>query len=308
MKKSRVLLLGTLAVGAALAFAALATGEPPVPSVFTDVTNPATRVTTTFVDANGDTVTKTTIDGNFTSVANGMTGLFHTTIFRIAHAATGKSDTTGVDICTACVDTAGHTGSIANHLIGVSGGTTHTDLGNATGTLVNDRGTFALSSASGVTTDTGVLAKSPCISGVHAGPLTVASGDSQCLASGAIQAGPVDVQRGGHFYSSGAMILGPLTADMPGAVSICGTFVAGPLTVSGATAPVLIGEPATGDCPGNQIAGPVWITGNTTGTDFSGNTVYGPATLTNDVGGFVFGELPMAANTIYGPVTTSGNA
>jgi hypothetical protein len=63
---------------------------------------------------------------------------------------------------------------------------------------------------------------------------------------------------------------------------------------------------ATGDCPGNQIAGPVSITGSTTGTDFSGNAVYGPATLTNDVGRFVFGDL--VANTIYGSVTTSGNA
>jgi hypothetical protein len=62
-----------------------------VPSVFTDVTDPATRVTTTFTDANGDVVTKTTIDGHFTSVTNGVTGPFHTTIFRIAHAATGRA-------------------------------------------------------------------------------------------------------------------------------------------------------------------------------------------------------------------------
>jgi hypothetical protein len=305
MTKTRMLLLGALAVAFALALAALAAGEPPVTSTFTDVTDPTTRVTTTFVDANGDTVTKTTIDGHFTSVTNGMTGPFHTTIFRISHAATGKSDTTGVDFCTACVDTAGNSGTIANHLIGVTGSTTHTDLGNATGTLGSDRGTFTLGNAMGVTTDTGVLAKSPCISGLHAAPLTVAPGDSQCLAPGAMQAGPVDVQSGGHFYSNGAMIFGQLTAETPGAISICGTFVAGPLTVSGATAPVLIGEPATGDCPGNQIAGPVQVTGDTQATDFSGNVVYGPATLTNDVGGFIFGDL--APNTVYGPVTTSGN-
>ena len=305
MRKRRVLLLGTLAVGFALALAAIAGGEPPVPSVFTDVTDPTTRVTTTFTDANGDVVTQTTIDGHFTSVTNGVTGPFHTTIFRIARAATGVSDTTGVDFCTACVDTAGNSGTIANHLIGVTGSPTHTDLGNATGTLASDRGTFTLSSAMGVTTDTGVLAQSPCHSGVNAGPLTVASGDSECLAPGAVQAGPVTVQSGGHFYSNGAMILGPVNADTPGAISICATFIAGSLTVSGATAPVLIGEPATGDCPGNQISGPATITGDTQGTDFSGNTVYGPVTLINDVGGFVFGDL--APNTIQGPVTSTGN-
>jgi hypothetical protein len=262
-------------------------------------------VTTTFVDANGDTVTKTTIDGHFTNVANGLTGPFHTTIFRIAHAATGKSDTTGVDFCTACVDTVGNSGSIGNHLIGVTGSPTHTDLGNATGTLVNDRGTYTLAAAMGVVTDTGVLAKSPCISGHHAGPLTVVSGDSQCLAPGAVQSGPVKVLNGGHFYSNGARITGPVKADMPGAISICGTRISGSLTVSGATAPVLIGEPATGDCPGNQITGPVTITGDTAGTDFSGNTVSGSATLTNNVGGFVFGDI--APNTITGTVTSTGN-
>src|SRR6476646_1832865 len=196
MRKRRVLLLGTLALGMALAFAAVAAGEPPVSSVFTDVTDPTTRVTTTFTNANGDTVTKTTIDGHFASVVNGIAGPFHTTIFRITHAATGKSDTTGVDFCTACVDTAGNSGAIANHLIGVTGSTTHTDLGNATGTLANDRGTFTLASAMGVVTDTGVLAKSPCISGHHPGPLTVVSGHSECLAPGAVQAGPVRGQSG----------------------------------------------------------------------------------------------------------------
>ena len=242
-------------------------------------------------------MTKTTIDGHFTSVTNGVTGPFHTTIFRIAHAATGKSDTTGVDFCTACVDTVGNSGTIANHLIGVTGSPTHTDLGNATGTLASDRGTFTLSNAMGVTTDTGVLAKSACISGVHAGPLTVVSGDSECLAPGAFQAGPVTVQSGGHFYSNGAWIAGPVRADTPGAISICGTHVFGPLTISGATAPVLLGEPATGDCPGNDISGPVTITGDTAGTDFSGNTVSGPVRLTDNVGGFIFGDSRRTRST-----------
>jgi hypothetical protein len=305
MRTRRVLPLGTLAIGFALAFAAIATGETPLPSVFTDVTDPTTRVTTTFTDANGDLVTKTTIDGHFTSVTNGVTGSFHTTIFRITHAATGKSDTTGVDFCTACVDTVGTSGTIANHLIGVTGSPTHTDLGNATGTLVNDRGTFTLSAVAGVVTDTGVLAKSPCISSIHAGPLTVVSGDSEV---------PRDRRpsgRAGHGGAWRALLLercplaGPVSADAPGAISICATAISGPVTVSGARAPVLIGEPATGDCPGNRINGPVTITGDAAGTDFSRNTVSGKATLTNNVGGFVFGDI--APNTVHGPVTITDN-
>jgi hypothetical protein len=297
-------LLTGLAVLALLGWAGAAAAEPPTPSTFTDMTDPTSRVTTTFVDANGDTVTKTTIDGHFTSVVNGVTGPFHTTIFRIAHAATGKSDTTGVDYCTSCVDIAGNSGAIGNHLLGVTGGTTHTDLGNGTGTLVNDRGTFTLSNVMGVTTDSGVLAKSACVAS-HVGPLDIASGDSECLAPGAIQTGPVTVESGGHFYANGAVITGGITATSPAAISICGTSITGPVSITGAGAPVLIGEPATGDCGGNEIIGPVWITGDAVGTDFSGNTVIGPVTLTNNVGGFVFGDI--AANTILGPVSTSGN-
>jgi hypothetical protein len=288
-----------------LGLTAVAAAEPPTASTFTDVTTPGTNTTTTFTDANGDTVTKTTIDGNFTSVVNGVTGPFHTTIFRIAHAGTGISDTTGVDYCTACTDTSGNSGAIGNHLLGATGATTHTDLGNGTGGLVNDRGTYTLARIAGVTTDTGALAKSPCISGLNAAPLEITSGDSECLAPGAFQAGPVTVDPGGHFYANGASIAGPVTAHNPAAVSICGTNIYGSLTIDGATAPVLIGEPATGDCPGNQIAGTVQISGDTLGTDFSGNTVYGSVSLTNNVGGFVAGDI--AANTIYGSLATGGN-
>jgi hypothetical protein len=291
-------------VAAGLLVVAVAAGEPPAPASFTDMTVASSRITTTSVDANGDTVTKTTIDGHFTSIANGVTGPFHTTIFRIAHAATGISDTTGVDFCTACVDTAGNAGTIANHLQGVTGGTTHTNLSEGSGGLVADRGTFTLASVMGVTTDSGVLAKSPCF-GHHSGPLVVAAGDSECLARGSHQSGPVTVEPGGSFYANGAKISGPVTATSPAAVAICDTHVSGGLTISGATGPALVGEPATGDCSGNTIDGPVKITGNTFGTDFSGNSVSGPATLTGNTGGFVFGDL--VANKVNGPVVTSGN-
>ena len=47
------------------------------------------------------------------------------------------------------------------------------------------------------------------------------------------------------------------------------------------------------------------ITGGQAGTDFSGNTVSGDATLTGNVAGFVFGDL--VPNKIKGAVVTSGN-
>ena len=121
-----------------------------------------------------------------------------------------------------------------------------------------------------MTTDTGVLAKSPCISGHHAGPLVVVSGDSECLAAGAHQSGPVTVEPGAHFFSNGATISGGVTATNPAAISICDTRIAGGLSISGATAPVLVGEPATGDCPGNRINGDVQISGDTAGHRFLG--------------------------------------
>ncbi len=183
MRKRRVLLPATVLVGFMLSFAALATGEPPAPASFTDMTVPTTRVTTTFTDANGDAVTKTTIDGHFTSVVNGVTGPFHTTIFRIAHAATGKSDTTGVDFAhvTCVVHGWEVTGiDVQTTGIGVTGSVTHTDLvgqRQAGISLWNDRGTFTTGSPGdgGVTTDSGVLAKSLCISDNHHGPLVIAS-------------------------------------------------------------------------------------------------------------------------------------
>jgi len=302
--KRRALLPAVVAACGVLWLVAVAAAEPPVSSSFTDMTDPTTRVTTSFTDSNGDTVTKTTIDGHFTSVTNGMTGPFHTTIFRIAHS-NGVADTTGVDFCLSCTDPAGNTGTIGNHLIGVTGGATHTDLGNGSAGLVNDRGTYTISSAGGVVTDSGVLATSPCIAGTHVGPLVIAVGDSECLAPGGRQVGPVIVQSGGHFYSNGASITGGLSAASPAAVSICGTHITGGLWISGATAPVLVREPATGDCNGNQLEGPVVISGDTEGTDVSGNTITGPVTLMNNVGGFIFGDV--AQNTITGSVVNSGN-
>jgi hypothetical protein len=44
---------------------------------------------------------------------------------------------------------------------------------------------------------------------------------------------------------------------------------------------------------------------NVGGVDFSGNTVSGPVTATNNTGGFMFNDF--APNTIASPITASGN-
>jgi hypothetical protein len=305
MMRKRAPLLAAFAAVGLVCWVTVAAAEPPTTSVSTDTVVPGTTHSSTFTDANGDMVRKTEVDFTWASIVNAFVGSGHATIFRITHASTGISDTTGVDSCTTCTDTAGSSGAIHGHLLGATGSVTHRTAGNGTAGLASDRGSYSRASVAGVTTDTGVLAKSPCISGHHAGPLVVASGDSECLAEDAHQSGPVTVQPGAHFFSNGAFISGGVTASSPGAISICDTRIAGRLSISGSTGPVLVGEPATGDCPGNRISGEVAITGDLAGTDFSGNTVSGSATLTGNVGGFVFGDL--AANKIAGAVVTGGN-
>jgi len=303
--RKRAPLLAAFAVIGLVCWVAVAAAEPPTTSISTDTVVPGTIQTSTFTNANGDTVTKTEVDFFWTSIVNAIAGPGHAVIFRITHASTGISDTTGVDSCLACTDIAGSSGAIHGHLLGATGSPTHRTVGNGTAGLASDRGTYTRARVAGVTTDTGVLAKSPCISGHHAGPLVVASGDSECLAKDAHQSGPVTVKPGAHFFSNGAVISGPVTATDPGAISICGTRISGGLSISSGTGPVLVGEPATGDCPGNRIAGPVSITGDQQGTDFSGNTVSAGVTLTGNVAGFVFGDL--VPNKIMGAVVTGGN-
>jgi hypothetical protein len=303
--RKRAALLAAISVVAVVCWAAVAAAEPPTTSVSTDTVVPGTTQSSTFINANGDTVTKTEVDFTWASIVNAIAGPGHAVIFRITHASTGISDTTGVDSCTACTDSAGSSGAIHGHLLGATGSSTHRTVGNGTAGLASDRGTYTRARVAGVTTDSGVLAKSPCISGHHVGPLVVVSGDSECLAAGAHQSGPVTVEAGAHFFSNGATISGGVTATNPAAISICDTRISGSLSISGATAPVLVGEPATGDCPGNRITGAVQISGGTAGTDFSGNTVTGAVTLTGNVAGFVFGDL--VPNTITGKVVTDGN-
>src|SRR5262245_35494899 len=276
---------------------------------FSDTTIASTRVVTQLgTNDEGTVLTKTTIDGSFGNLAGtlgSLTGPFHTTVLSARHT-NGITDTSGVDYCLACVDLAGHSGEIANHLIGVTGGTTHSVTGPGTAGLSDTRGTFTFVRIGTQLTDQGFLATSPpCLTGTHDGPLTAGAGESLCLGPGATVTGPVTVSDGGTLHARGASISGPVRVSDASAVAICGTEIEGPLSVSGSVGPALIGEPASGDCAGNEFDGPVRLTGNTTGLDFSGNTVSGRLVATDNVGGFMFGEF--APNAVSGPVTASGN-
>jgi len=112
--------------------------------------------------------------------------------------------------------------------------------------------------------------------------------------------GPVTVSAGGALWVSGGSITGPLRSTGPLALTLCDATVSGPVTISGTTGPVLIGGT---DCSGNNITGPVTITGNTGGVSFSGNTVTGPLAITNNSGGFLY-----SGNNVRGPATVHGNS
>ncbi|HEY9369403.1 Ig-like domain-containing protein, partial [Streptomyces sp.] len=109
----------------------------------------------------------------------------------------------------------------------------------------------------------------PCLTGHHEGALTVAAGESLCLAAGAQQFGPVRVEAGGALAAWDAGFTGPFTADGALAVSLCGVRISGPLTVRESAGPVIL-------CEGGSVTGAVALESNTGGTTLSGVTVTGP--------------------------------
>jgi hypothetical protein len=292
---------------ALVGWAAVALAVPGSPANFTDMTTPGTNHSVTLPTLpDGTTRVMSTVDGNFTGVLNAnITGTFHTTILRAT--LNGVSDTSGVDFCT-CVDDNGNSGQIANHLLGVTGGTTHTVNGIGLGGLSNDRGTFTLvrQGTPAVLHDIGFFSTSPdCVTGRVHGPQKGGADDSLCFGQGAVVDGPVTVTDGGQLFARGATFNGPVRVSDASAVAICGTSISGPLTITDSTGPTLVGEPASFDCDGNTINGPVRLTNDIVGLDFSGNTVGGPVMATGNTGGFMFGQF--APNTIRGPILTGNN-
>jgi hypothetical protein len=79
----------------------------------------------------------------------------------------------------------------------------------------------------------------------------------------------------------------------------------GPLRVSGTTGLVLAGgDAATGACAGNTINGPADLTDNTGGVEFNGNSVDGPLSISGTTGSLPApdpGSVHAAGNTVSGP-------
>ncbi|GAA1230311.1 hypothetical protein GCM10009665_20890 [Kitasatospora nipponensis] len=160
-------------------------------------------------------------------------------------------------------------------------------------------------------TDVTVGFSTPCVT-AHHGSLTVASGQSLCLAPGGEQDGPVTVKPGGALAVSGARINGPVSVDGAAAFTVCGSTLTGPLSVNGTTGFVLIGsDPDDGTgCAGSTFEAPVNLNGNTGGMEVSGNTLKAPVSITGNSGSGLLSEdaVPeFEANQVSGPLSCHGN-
>jgi hypothetical protein len=152
-----------------------------------------------------------------------------------------------------------------------------------------------------------VTATGGCLTG-NVGKLTVAAGQAVCLGPGAKVNGPVTVNAGGSLDVEGATISGPVKSTGAGVLRLCGATVSGPLTIAGSTGLVLVGgDAATGACAGNTISGPASLTDNTAGVEFNGNQVHGPLTITGTTGSLPppdSGSVHAEGNTVNGPIKT----
>lgn len=114
------------------------------------------------------------------------------------------------------------------------------------------------------------------VTGRHLGALTVTDGLT-CIAEGAQLRGPVTVGEGASLFASGASVAGPVMASGAAVVELRDSTVRGPVLVHGGTSRVVLS--------GNEVTGPVWVTGNRTGDQpvvVSGNTVVGLLSCTGN--------------------------
>ncbi|MCX4524201.1 MULTISPECIES: Ig-like domain-containing protein [unclassified Streptomyces] len=138
----------------------------------------------------------------------------------------------------------------------------------------------------------------PCITTPRHGALTVASGESLCIASGGSQTGPVTVRPGGALAVTDAAITGPVSGDGALAVAVCRSKLTGPVSVTRTTGYALIGSEQSSYCAGNTFTGPVTVDGNTGGVELSANRITGPLRCE--------GNEPaphQSGNTVIGPRT-----
>ncbi|MGI8678630.1 MAG: Ig-like domain repeat protein [Jatrophihabitans sp.] len=123
------------------------------------------------------------------------------------------------------------------------------------------------------------------ITGTH-GSLIVTHGTT-CV-SGATITGGISVAKGATLDIENSTVQGSITASKPNAVRICGSTT-GSINVTGATGPVLIGDP-TNNCPPNTIKGSILAVDNTGGLHIIDNTVTGTVTAHDNPGAVITGN------------------
>jgi hypothetical protein len=111
------------------------------------------------------------------------------------------------------------------------------------------------------------------VTGSHSGTLVVRGG-STCLTSARLN-GSVSVAPGAVLHVTSSTITGSITAHAPGGVRLCRAHVGRSVSVSGATGPVVIGDPGRGSCAGNWIGGSLRLSNNTHGVRARGNHING---------------------------------
>jgi hypothetical protein len=163
----------------------------------------------------------------------------------------------------------------------------------------NQAGNSDYLAAPTVTSTISVTYSAPCLSmsGYHG--LIVRSGEAMCLSSSAVVIGPITVQSGGSLDVAGATVYGSISSDGAGEVRMCGSKINGALSVSYTTGLVLVGGLEGSNCAGNTIRGPASVTNNTAGIDFDYNTVDGPLTIAGNTGSIgLFGDTVTGTENI----------
>ncbi|MFN2608812.1 MAG: DUF642 domain-containing protein [Acidimicrobiales bacterium] len=158
-----------------------------------------------------------------------------------------------------------------------------------------------------------VRAASTCtrtVTGDVVGPVVAAPGETVCITNARVSRG-VTVNPGGALVVTSSEISGGINSSGAAFTQICGTQVAAPpgapdqsIVVTGATGPVLVGNPS-GGCPADTISGGLSITADTAGVTFAGNTVSRGAMIDTNTGG----PVVVSANSfLTGSLECSGNA
>ncbi|WP_370109728.1 Ig-like domain-containing protein [Streptacidiphilus sp. MAP12-33] len=164
-------------------------------------------------------------------------------------------------------------------------------------------------SASATPADVTVGFSGPCLTH-HDGPLTVAAGQSLCIAPGGRQNGPVQVRPGGALAVSGAEIDGPVASDGALAVTVCESVLDAPVSVTGTSGFVLLGDAEGAGCAGDAFHAPLTLNGNTGGLEVGAGTMSAPVGIDGNSGSGLLPEdlVPeFEGNQVAAPLRCAGN-